>query len=762
MPKSKKTKKQISKSINSLRVNTLKTIKLLATFKGRMPLKQSIPIILLTLLFLILTISILHDLPSPARLASDQFPVSTKILDRNGLTLYEIYSAQNRTPIKLEDLPDHVKQATIAIEDKNFYKHHGFAWEGITRAFINTIFKKELQGGSTITQQLVKTTLLTPERTIKRKIREALLAIVTEIRYSKDEILEMYLNHVPYGGTAYGIEQAAQTYFAIPAKDLSIAQASLLAGLPQAPTRYSPFGANPETSKNRQTQVLNRMLEDEYLSNQDFQAALDTKLEFAPQTQNILAPHFSLYIKNLLVEKYGVSMVEKGGLRVTTSLDYDIQKHAEDIVATEAAKLERANVSNAAALVTKPDTGEILAMVGSKDYFNLEIDGNVNLTTRLRQPGSSIKPINYAVGLIKGFTPSTMFLDVPSCFNAPGQPSSYCPRNYDNTFHGPVQMRFALGNSFNIPAVKMLAANSVEAMVATASAMGISTYQDPSKYGLSLTLGGGEVKMVDMAVAFGVFANQGERIDLTPILKIETYQGEILEEINLENEIIVGQKVISPEVAFLISHIMLDNNARLQAFGGQSELVIPGHAVSAKTGTTDDLRDNWTIGFTPSYLVVTWVGNNDNSPMHPYLVSGVSGAAPIWHDIMTQVLTDKPDEWPKKPANVIGLQVCSLSGFRPNPESPCETRFEYFIRGQEPDMEPPLKRGIWIDKDTQRPPPEGKTDNLELKEHLILSDPVQKDYCLDCPKDIDEEGKVKEPNYIINIYPPPEPAKETP
>jgi len=762
MPKSKKTKKQISKSINSLRVNTLKTIKLLATFKGRMPLKQSIPIILLTLLFLILTISILHDLPSPARLASDQFPVSTKILDRNGLTLYEIYSDQNRTPIKLEDLPDHVKQATIAIEDKNFYKHHGFAWEGITRAFINTIFKKELQGGSTITQQLVKTTLLTPERTIKRKIREALLAIVTEIRYSKDEILEMYLNHVPYGGTAYGIEQAAQTYFAIPAKDLSIAQASLLAGLPQAPTRYSPFGANPETSKNRQTQVLNRMLEDEYLSNQDFQAALDTKLEFAPQTQNILAPHFSLYIKNLLVEKYGVSMVEKGGLRVTTSLDYDIQKHAEDIVATEAAKLERANVSNAAALVTKPDTGEILAMVGSKDYFNLEIDGNVNLTTRLRQPGSSIKPINYAVGLIKGFTPSTMFLDVPSCFNAPGQPSSYCPRNYDNTFHGPVQMRFALGNSFNIPAVKMLAANSVEAMVATASAMGISTYQDPSKYGLSLTLGGGEVKMVDMAVAFGVFANQGERIDLTPILKIETYQGEILEEINLENEIIVGQKVISPEVAFLISHIMLDNNARLQAFGGQSELVIPGHAVSAKTGTTDDLRDNWTIGFTPSYLVVTWVGNNDNSPMHPYLVSGVSGAAPIWHDIMTQVLTDKPDEWPKKPANVIGLQVCSLSGFRPNPESPCETRFEYFIRGQEPDMEPPLKRGIWIDKDTQRPPPEGKTDNLELKEHLILSDPVQKDYCLDCPKDIDEEGKVKEPNYIINIYPPPEPAKETP
>jgi len=703
------------------------------------------------LLALILLFTILKDLPSPGKLASGDFPVSTQILDRHGQLLYEIYADQNRTPINLEDLPDHVKQATIAIEDKNFYKHHGFAWEGITRAFLNIVFKRNLQGGSTITQQLVKTTLLTPERTLKRKIREAILAFATEVRYKKDEILEMYLNHVPYGGTAYGIEQAAQLYFDKSAQDLNLTEAALLAGLPQAPTRYSPFGPNPETSKNRQYQVLNRMYEDGYITYEELQTALDRELTYAPQTQNIKAPHFSLYIKQILVEKYGQQLVEKGGLRVTTSLDLDIQKQAETVIATEAAKLERANVSNAAALVTHPRTGEILAMVGSKDYFNLDIDGNVNVTTRLRQPGSSIKPINYAVGLIHGYTLSTMFLDVPSCFIVPGQPL-YCPRNYDNQFHGPVQMRFALGNSFNIPAVKMLAANGVESMIATASAMGITTFEDPARYGLSLTLGGGEVRMVDMAVAFGVFANQGLRIELTPILKIEDYLGNVLEEIDLETGLPAGEKALPSEVSFLISHILLDNNARLQAFGGSSELVIPGHTVSVKTGTTDDLRDNWTIGFTPSYLVTTWVGNNDNTPMNPWIVSGVSGAAPIWHDIMAYILEDQPDEFPKKPDNIIGLQVCSLTGFRPNPEHPCETRFEYFIKGQEPNIEPPLKREIWINKDTKHPPEEGQTENLELQEHLLLSDPVQKDYCLDCEKPVDEEGRIREEAYKINLF----------
>lgn len=713
-----------------------------------MPKKQILVLVVLS--GLIIFFLVFRGLPSPNKLSSDEFPVSTQILDRHGQLLYEIYAEQNRTPIQLADLPDYVKQATIAIEDKNFYHHHGFAWEGITRAFLNTIFKKNLQGGSTITQQLVKTTLLTPDRTLKRKLREAILSLATEIRYSKDTILEMYLNHVPYGGTSYGIEQASQTYFGKSAHNLNLAEAALLAGLPQAPTRYSPFGANPNLAQERQRQVLDRMLQDGYISQEQLDQAINTPLNFAPQTQNIKAPHFSLYIKELLVDKYGEPLVEKGGLRVTTSLDLDLQEYAESTVATETAKLQKANVSNAAALITIPRTGEILAMVGSKNYFDETIDGNVNVTTRLRQPGSSIKPINYAVGLLKGFTPATMFLDVPVCFNVPGQ-KAYCPRNYDNTFHGVVQMRFALGNSFNIPAVKMLAANSVESMVATASAMGITTYQDSSRYGLSLTLGGGEVKMVDMAVAFGVFANSGLKVDLTPILKVETYTGKVLEQIDLENQLPVGEKVLPPEVTYLISHILLDNNARSQAFGSNSQLVIPGHAVSVKTGTTDDLRDNWTIGFTPTFLVAAWTGNNDNSPMSPWLVSGVSGAAPIWHQIITRVLVNQPDEWPKKPENIVGIQVCQLSGFRPNPDSPCETRFEYFIKGQEPLLEPSLKKGVWIDTTTNRPPLPGVTENLEMQEHIMLSDPVQTDYCLDCPKEINDKGQIKEPPYNINV-----------
>jgi membrane carboxypeptidase/penicillin-binding protein PbpC len=427
-------------------------------------------------------------------------------------------------------------------------------------------------------------------------------------------------------------------------------------------------------------------------------------------------------------------------LRVTTSLDLNIQELAEITVASEVAKLAQAKVSNGAALVTKPKTGEILAMVGSADYFNQDIDGNVNVTLRPRQPGSSIKPINYAVGLIKGYNPATVFVDIPTCFAVPGQ-ELYCPKNYDGAFHGPVQMRFALGNSYNIPAVKMLAANGVEAMIATASAMGITTWEDPSHYGLSLTLGGGEIKMVDMAVAFGVFANQGLKVNLNPILEVKDFQGKVLQKLDLENNPPAGERVIPSEVAYLISHMLLDNNARSAAFGTNSKLVIPGHAVSVKTGTTNELRDNWTIGFNPSFLTAVWVGNNDNTRMHPYLVSGVTGAAPIWNKIMTGVLTDQLDEWPKKPETVIGMQVCSLSGLLPG-DSGCETRFEYFIQGHEPQEVDQSKRQIWIDKTTQQPPLPGQTENLELQEHLVLSDPVTKDYCLDCPRPEEESADI--------------------
>ncbi len=707
----------------------------------RLPIKKRFQQFLLanwTLLLIIFFIGlflyffIFKDLPLPTKLGSEIFPASTLILDRQGNLLYEIYTEKNRVPVKLEELPEHLKQATVAIEDKNFYQHRGFALEGIIRAASKIVFKKKLQGGSTITQQLVKTVLLTPERTIRRKIREALLAITTEIIYSKSQILEMYLNQVPYGGTAYGIEVAAQTYFNKHAKDLNLAEAALLAGLPAAPTRYSPFGAHPEAAKNRQQLVLKRMVEDGYITEEESKAAEEEELEYAPSTVGIKAPHFVLYVKELLVEKYGEPLVERGGLKVSTTLDLEIQDFAQEVVATEVASLEKRklNIHNGAALVTNPETGEILAMVGSHDYFDDEHDGKVNVTLSHRQPGSSIKPINYALGLMKRtITLATVINDVPTCFAVPGQ-KLYCPINYDYQFHGPAQVRFALGNSYNLPAVKVLALNGLEDFVATASAMGISTFKDPADYGLSLTLGGGEVKMVDIATAFSAFANLGIRQDIYAIEKVEDRHNKVL----YQHQEVEGPRVLPMEVAYLISHILLDNNARSAAFGAGSYLVVKNHPeVSVKTGTTNDKRDNWTIGFTPSRLVAVWVGNNDNTPMS-YVASGITGASPIWNEIMGYALKDMEEEWPMRPEEVVGAQICALSGKMPNPESPCETRFEYFIKGTVPSETENLKAFIEIDNTTgmiatDKTPPENK----EIQEHQVIFDPLGVPYCLDCP-----------------------------
>jgi len=725
--KEKKPAKREKYLLTSIKNKTSKKLASLKVFKKK---KWLLVFFILGFLFTSLFFYLFKDLPSPANLSKNVYPVSTQIFDRNNTLLYEIYSDQNRTPVKLADVPQHVIQATIAIEDKDFYKHQGLAIKGIIRASYNIIFKKNLQGGSTITQQLIKTALLTPERTFKRKVREAVLAFFTEILYSKDEILEMYFNQVPYGGTAYGIQQAAKKYFDKEAKDLSLTEAALLAGLPAAPTKFSPFGANPKLAKTRQSQVLQRMVEDSYINPEEAKKAEAQELKYTDSITNIKAPHFVMYVKDLLVEEFGTKMVEQGGLRVKTSLDLNLQEFAQNTVASEVAKLKGMQVSNGASIITKPKTGEVLAMVGSKNYFDTEIDGNVNITTSLRQPGSSIKPINYAVGLAKGYTPATIFLDIPTCFQIENQPL-YCPHNYDGNYHGVTEMRFALGSSYNIPAVKMMALNSVEDMMATASAMGINTWKDPSQYGLSLTLGGGEVKMIEMAVAFGVFANQGEKINLNPILKIAP----------------AGKEVMSQEIAYLISHMLLDNNARTAAFGSSSQLVIPDHAVSVKTGTTDHPqgpRDNWTIGYTPSYLVAAWVGNNDNSPMNPWLVSGVTGAAPIWNKITTFVLKDVPDQWPKKPENIIGAQVCTWENTEnkdnPDKQQECHGRFEYFIKGTENNMSHGKieRKEIWIDKETGKPPEEGKTDNLELQEHLVASDALTKDYCLDCSHENDK------------------------
>ncbi|PIV62903.1 hypothetical protein COS12_00605, partial [Candidatus Roizmanbacteria bacterium CG01_land_8_20_14_3_00_33_9] len=592
-------------------------------------------ILFITIMFLLgCYFFIFYKLPSPNSLKDfKSTPLSSHIYDRSGKLLYAVYREENRTPIKIKDLPKYVSQTTIAIEDKDFYHHGGVSlFGGILRAAKDTLLKKNLQGGSTLTQQLVKLALLSPERTIRRKIREIVLAILVEKQFPKDQILEMYLNQVPYGGEIYGIEEASKKLYGKSAKQLTISEAATLAGLPQAPTYYSPY-TNPEKTINRRNEVLKAMYAEKYIDKKTYEENLKEPMIYKPLSNNIKAPHFVFYVKSQLEEKYGIRQVEEGGLKVTTTLDLDIQEEAEKILNEELNKIKELNVSNGAILVTRPSTGEILAMIGSVDYF-ASPSGSFNVTTALRQPGSSIKPINYAVGIERRLvTAGSVFLDSPTCFNAVGQPKAYCPVNYDGQFHGPVQMRFALGNSYNIPAVKMLALNGVRNFVASSSAFTITSFKNSSNYGLSLTLGGGEVTMVEMSQAFSSFANRGIAKTLTEILKIEDRNNQKLYQakdvnivLNVEKPLtnpsflaIQGIKAISKETAFIISHILLDPNARSAAFGTGSYLEIPKHAVSVKTGTTDDKRDNWTIGYTPNFMVTVWVGNNNNSPMNPYL-----------------------------------------------------------------------------------------------------------------------------------------------
>ncbi|MGE5041674.1 MAG: transglycosylase domain-containing protein [Candidatus Levyibacteriota bacterium] len=672
---------------------------------------------------------VLRDIPTTATIGRQDFPQSSKIYDRHGTLLYSIYTSRNQTFVPLTKIPKNMQNATVAIEDKDFYKHGAIDIRGIMRAAYSTLVKKQTQGGSTITQQLVKTSLLTLDQTIQRKVKEIILSYVVEATHSKSSILEMYLNQVPYGGTAYGVQAASYVYFDKPVWQLSLPEAAFLAGLPEAPSLYSPFGSHPELGMARQHDVLQKMYEQKYISKKQLNDALKTKLTFSKIQDKILAPHFVFYVKDLLVGKYGEKMVEQGGLQVTTSLDLDIQNYAQASVSAEIDDLEKYNVTNGAAMVTEPATGEVLAMVGSRDYFDSKHDGNVNVALAHRQPGSSIKPINYATGLAKGYTAATPFVDEPTCFENGNLPK-YCPVNYDGKFHGVQQMRFALGNSFNIPAVKMLKLNGIDAMIATASAMGISTFGDSSRYGLSLTLGGGEVTMLDMTEAFGVFANGGYKVKLQPILKVTDSSGKVLEQYNPPSSPIFGEKVLPPGVSFIMSHMLMDNNARLIEFGGVSPLKIKNYPISVKTGTTNDFRDNWTIGYTSQYVVAVWVGNNNNTAMNG-IVSGITGAAPIWHDIMAHMVESSPPQWPIQPDNVVGRTVCADSGLMP-PADGCPTRYEYFIKGTEPQIDPG-KQKVFVDKDSHDLPPKGKTDNLTEEDHRIVTDPTGDRYCVDCP-----------------------------
>lgn len=675
---------------------------------------------------------ILRDLPSPTRLSSTALPQSSQIYDRNDTLLYTIYGNRNQSFRQLSDIPLSLQQATIAIEDKDFYHHGAIDLRGILRAFYVTFFHQQLQGGSTLTQQLVKNSLLTQDRTVVRKVKEVILAFITETLYSKNKILEMYLNQVPYGGTAYGVEAAARSYFGKRVQDLDLAESALIAGLPENPSTFSPFGSRPDLGKKRQEDVLEKMKEQGYITQKQYDQAVHETLAFQKFRDNIKAPHFVLYIKDLLEQKYGKEAVEQGGLKVKTSLDLTLQDFAQQTVASEVAKVEKYHVTNGASLITDPATGEILAMVGSKGYFDPSIDGNVNVTLASLQPGSSIKPVNYAVGLMKGYTAATPFVDQPTCF--PGNPP-YCPQNYDLKFHGVVQMRYALGNSLNIPAVQMLKLNGIDAMVATASAMGITSFKDPSRYGLSLTLGGGEVTMLQMATAYGVFANNGYRVDLHPILRVTDKTGKVLEEYTPPPSPIFEKKVLPEGVAFIISNILSDNNARLLEFGPNSELKIDKQIVSVKTGTTNDYRDNWTIGYTatPSYLVTVWVGNNDHTPMSG-IVSGVTGAAPIWHILMSHLLEGKHSAPPKMPSSIISKSVCSNSGLMPSSDTDqCPTRTEYFIKGIEPKSTYAGKQKVFIDKGTNDLAKPGQTDNVEEREEYIITDPLGNKYCATCP-----------------------------
>ncbi|MFH0749949.1 MAG: PBP1A family penicillin-binding protein [Candidatus Gottesmanbacteria bacterium] len=625
--------------------------------------------ILITIILILLpyiTYEWLRGLPNPTMLSRRDLEVSTKIFDRNGALLYEIYADQNRTPIPLSQIPKRLRQATIAIEDRDFYKHNGFSIKGITRAATKILLNERIQGGSTITQQLIKSALLSPEVSITRKIKEIILAYWAERMYSKDEILEMYLNQVPYGGTAWGVESASRTYFNKSLSELSLAETALLAGLPAAPTDYSPFGTNPEKAFNRQAEVLRRMIEDGYITKEEALEAYAETIRFATPNVSIRAPHFVMYIKDILEKRYGTRRVEHGGLRVVTSLDVAIQEKIQDIVTSNIDSLARLNVGNGAALVTNPKTGEILAMVGSRNYFDAKRDGNVNVTTALRQPGSSIKVVTYALALENGFTAASVLDDSPVVYTIPNNPP-YAPVNYDGKFHGATPLRYALANSYNIPAVKLAARLGVSSIVAKGKAMGIGSWTDESRYGLSITLGGGDVTMLDMAEVFGTLANSGIRKDVVSILEVTDYTGKVYE----RNKVQSGVQAVKEDVAWIMSNILSDNAARTNAFGPNSTLVIPGKTVSVKTGTSNDKRDNWTIGYTPSYVTTVWVGNNDNAPMNPHLSSGITGAAPIWHDIMVELLKDKQDEIVTRSENVVSL--------------PCYFgRPEYFIRGTEP------------------------------------------------------------------------------
>ena len=673
------------------------------------------------------------DLPDPAKISERQITESTKIFDRTGtVLLYDIHGEEKRTVVPFAQISDYVKKATIAVEDANFYNHIGLDLRGILRAALYNLINRDIsQGGSTITQQFIKKSILSDERTWSRKIKEAVLALELERKYSKNEILGFYLNQIPYGSNAYGIEAAAQTFFSKPAKNLDLAESALLAALPQSPSRLSPFGSHPEELRARQEYVLNRMVSLNFISSAEAEAAKNEKLKFSAESKGIKAPHFVMYVKEYLEEKYGQDYIEKAGLKVYTTLDWDLQQLAEQLASSTAQEnWKKYRAYNVSLVATDPKTGQILTMVGSRDYFDLENDGNVNVAIRERQPGSSFKPFAYVTAFEKGYTPDTVLFDLKTEFNplCPADCSQekdqygldcYHPGNYDEKVRGPVTMRQALAQSLNIPSVQTLYLAGIEDTLKTAKDMGITTLNEPY-YGLALVLGGGAVKLLDEVAGYGVFAQEGMKSEKTAILKIEDSKGSVVEEFRNN-----PKRVLEPQMARLISDILSDNNARTPVFGANSVLYFPDRPVAAKTGTTQGYRDAWTIGYTPSLAVGVWVGNNDNSAMAK-AGAGIAAAGPFWHafikkayELKTQncqspsfCLSAKPEQF-TKPEPIIAnkavlngsyissrvVKINSLTGQLATADTPPELVMEktfpevhnvlYYVQKNTPQGDPP-------------------------------------------------------------------------
>lgn len=659
-----------------------------------------------------------RQLPNPNTLLERNAELSTKLYDRNGVPIFELFGEKNREIVAFDQVSPNIIHATMAAEDSNFYQHQGFDFLGMVRATRNIILGKGLQSGSTITQQVVKNTLLTQERTITRKIKELILSLQLENKYTKDQIFQMYLNETPYGGQNYGILTASKAYFNKEPKDLTVAEAAFIAGLPQSPTRYSPYSSDPSIGLERQKYVLYLMKERgwldsnkqrHFLSSEEYEKALMQELNFIPARTSFEAPHFVFYVKEVLADRFGDEVVEQGGLQVTTTLDLELQADAQEIVKSVVDDSSGLNIYNGSLVALDSKTGQILAMVGSKDYFGESFpegctsgitgegsclfEPNLNVSIAKRQPGSSIKPITYVTMLEQGYTASYPFLDVPTTFkNADGGTKDYNPVNYDGQFRGVMTLRRSLGNSLNIPAVKALAITGVDEMIDTAEKLGITTLQDRSRFGLALTLGGGETKLVEMTGAFATFANKGKHNAPIGILEVKDSHGNTLYSWKESG----GTQAISEESAFLIADILSDDGARSAAFGANSLLNIPNHKVAVKTGTTDDKRDNYAMGFTPSITVGVWVGNNNNDAMNPNVSSGISGATPIYRRFMISYLADKTPEKFEVPKNVKKVEIDSFTGALPYKDT--SNRTEWFANGTEPTAPSPWYQSLEICK----------------------------------------------------------------